>query len=65
MAATSATAEGLLCGLTFVTVSWVTFTTGAILVSLRNYVRSTNRTMGWDEYLIVVALVREHSKSHA
>ena len=61
-ATTPAAAEGLLRGLTYVTISWVTFTVGAILVSMRTYVRSANREMGWDDYLILVALV--HSPPH-
>ena len=58
MAAIPASAEGLLRGLTFLTISWVTFTIGTVLVSLRTYVRSSNRAMGRDDYLILVALVR-------
>lgn len=44
-------------GLTFASLSLVTFTIGAILVSLRMYVRISRRITGWDDYTICVACV--------
>lgn len=53
-----AATEGLLRGLAYLSISWVTFSIGLILVALRIYVRTTHRNVGWDDYLIVAALVR-------
>lgn len=49
--------EGLLRGLAYVSISWVTFSIGLVLVSLRMWVRATHRNIGWDDWLIVAAVV--------
>ncbi|KAL6714380.1 hypothetical protein ACLMJK_007803 [Lecanora helva] len=49
--------EGLLRGLAYVSISWVTFAIGFVLVALRMFVRVTHRTIGWDDHLIVAAVV--------
>ena len=44
-------------GLTLSSISLVAFTIGAVLVFLRMYVRMRRHIIGWDDYLICMALV--------
>lgn len=55
--------KGLLRGLAHLSISWVTFSIGFITVSLCMYVRRTRRNIGWDDYLIVAAMVCRHDRT--
>ena len=48
-------------GSNLVIISWLTVSIALLLVSLRFYIRGILRkTLGWDDYLILLAIVSHH-----
>jgi len=39
-------------------IAWTSTTLAIIMVALRMYTRITHKNVGWDDYTIIVALVR-------